>query len=85
MPFGLQLLEPPIEEPLLHLELGDAVPQQAADPIVALEHRDPMAGAVELLGGRQTRRARSDHRHALAASAAAAAAAPPTPRRTPAR
>ena len=34
---GLEQREPPVEEPLLHLELGNAVAQQPADPIVALE------------------------------------------------
>jgi hypothetical protein len=35
---------------LLHLELGDAVAQQAADAIGALEHRHVVPGARELLG-----------------------------------
>ena len=40
--------EPAIETPLLQLEFGDAVAQQAADAIGALEHRDAVAGAIQL-------------------------------------
>ena len=35
---GPHLLEPALEVPLLHLELGDAVAEQPADAIGALEH-----------------------------------------------
>ena len=58
--------KPPVDEPLLHLELGNAVAQQAADPVVALEHGHRVAGAVQLLGGGETRRPRAHHRDALA-------------------
>ena len=44
---------------LLHLELGDAVAQQAADAVGPLEHDHVVAGAGELLGGGQAGRARS--------------------------
>ena len=37
---GLHLLEAPLEVALLHLELGDAVAQQSADAVGALEHDD---------------------------------------------
>jgi hypothetical protein len=47
---GLHLLEPPVDVALLHLELGDAVAQQAADAVGALEHHDVVPGAGELLG-----------------------------------
>ena len=43
--------QPPVEELFLHLELGDAVAQEAADPVGALEHRYPVTGTIELLGG----------------------------------
>ena len=62
---GPHLLETPVEDALLHLELGDAVAQQAADPVGALEHRDVVAGAAELLGGRQAGGPGSDDRDAL--------------------
>src|SRR5262245_7889058 len=58
--------EPAIEEPLFHLELGNAVAQQAADPVVALEHGHQVTGAIELLGGGQARGPGADHRDALA-------------------
>ena len=52
---GLHLGEPPVEDALLHLELGDAVAQEPADPVGALEHRDGVAGPGELLGARRAR------------------------------
>ena len=58
--------ETAVEEPLLHLEFGNAVAQQPADAIGALEHGDPVAGAVQLIGGRQAGRARADDGDALA-------------------
>src|SRR5262249_40140090 len=62
----LHLAEAPVEDAFFHLELGNAVTKQAADPIVALEDGHVMAGAVELLGGGETGRARADDRHPLA-------------------
>src|SRR5262245_13682885 len=58
--------EPAVEEPLLHLELGNAVAQQAADPVVALEHGYGVAGAVQLLGGGEAGGTGAYHGHALA-------------------
>ena len=58
-------MEAPIEDALLHLELGDAVAQQAADAIGLLEHRHEMARAVQLIRSREPRRSRSDDRHLL--------------------
>ena len=51
--------EPAVEVALLHLELGDAVAQQAADAVGPLEHDDVVAGAGQLLGGGEPGRARS--------------------------
>ena len=59
---GPHLVEPPVQVPLLHLELGDAVPQQAAGRVVALEHGHRVPGPGQLLGGRQPGRAGADHR-----------------------
>ena len=64
-PFGRELLEPAVEDSLLHLELRDPVAQEPADPIVPLEDRDPMTGAPELLGRREAGGTRADHGHAL--------------------
>ena len=55
---GLHLREATIDVTLLHLELGDAVPQQAADAIGTLEHDDVVAGAGQLLSGGQAGRTR---------------------------
>ena len=56
---GLHLRDAAVEVALLHLELGDAVAQQPADAVGALEHRDGVAGAGELLRGGEPGRARS--------------------------
>ena len=62
----LHLGEAPIDVALLHLELGDAVAQQAADAIGPLEHDHLVAGAGELLGGGEPGGPAADHGDALA-------------------
>ncbi|MNM95439.1 hypothetical protein D3C81_1078840 [compost metagenome] len=64
--FGLHLLDAAVDQRLLHLEVGDAIAQQAADAVVLLEHRHVMAGAGQLLRGSQASRAGADHGHGLA-------------------
>ena len=59
--------ETTVDQPLLDLELGDAVTQQSADPVRFLEHGHQMTGLVELVGRRQPSRARTDDRDPLAA------------------
>src|SRR5262245_52988477 len=56
----------PIHEPLLHLELGNPVAQEAPDAVGALEDDHPVPGAVELVRGGETRGPRADDGHALA-------------------
>ncbi len=46
---GGHLRQAPVEVVLLHLELGDAVAEQATDGVGALVHRDGVAGTRELL------------------------------------
>ena len=58
-----ELLEPPLDEPLLDLEIGNAETHEPAARLVALEHGDRVAGPVELLGAREPRRPGADHRH----------------------
>ncbi len=58
---GLHLGEPGVHDVLLDLEVGDAVAQQAADPVVALEDGHGVPGAGELLRGGQAGRAGADH------------------------
>ena len=65
---GDHLLQPPVEHPFFHLELGDAVAQQSADAVGLLEHRHRMPGAIQLLSRGQSRRSRADDGHALAGS-----------------
>ena len=48
---------------LLHFEIGNAQRQQPAGDFVFLKQRDRVSGAIELLRGRQARRARADHRY----------------------
>ena len=43
--FCLHLLEAPIDQVLLHLEVGDAIGQKTSGSVVALEHRDVVPGA----------------------------------------
>ena len=73
--FGLHDRQPAIEEALLHLELGNAVAQQAADAIGLLEDGHRVAGAIQLIGGGQARRARADDRDLLPGARRRAAAA----------
>src|SRR4051812_7297853 len=47
---GLHLLETPIEDALLHLELGNTVAQQPANAISLFVNCDPMPSAIQLLG-----------------------------------
>ncbi len=46
----LHLLDAAVDMVLLHLEVGDAIAQQAAGPRLALEDMNIMAGAGKLLG-----------------------------------
>ena len=54
-------VDAPVDVVLLHLEVGDAVAQQAADAIVALEHGDVVTGARQLLSAGEPGRPRADH------------------------
>ena len=59
---GLHLLHAPVDVVLLHLEVGDAVAQQAAGLRLALEDMHVVPDAGELLGGRRGRPGRSRRR-----------------------
>jgi hypothetical protein len=63
---GDQLLEPPLDHPLLDLEVRDAETDQAAAGLVALVDGDRVAGAAQLLGGGEPGRAGADHRDGAA-------------------
>ena len=58
--------QPAFQPAFLELEFRNAVAQQAADAIGALEHRHEVPGAVQLVGCRQPRRSRADDRDAFA-------------------
>src|SRR5258706_12033 len=64
--FRFHLIDPAVDQPLLHLEIGNAVTQQAADPVVFFEHRDIVPGPRELLGASEPGRTGADHRDLLA-------------------
>jgi len=63
--FEHHLLEPPVEDRLLHLEVGDAVTQQTADRVGSLVDDHSVSGAGQLLSHRQSGRSRTDHRDRL--------------------
>ena len=73
--FGDHLFQAAVEDVLFHLEIGNAVAQQSAQPVVLLEHHDFVPVAGQLLRGGQSGRAGADHGHALAGLAPSAAAA----------
>ena len=62
----LHLLGPSVDERLRELEVRDAEPHQAADPVVLLEDSDVMAGSCKLLCAGKPGRARADYRNLLA-------------------
>ena len=64
--FLAQQVDPPLDDGLVQLHVGDAVHQQAADAIGPLEDGDLMADLVQLGGGRQTGGAGADHGDLLA-------------------
>jgi len=43
-PLGFHLSDAAVDQALLHLEVGDAVAEQAADAVVLLEHRHRVTG-----------------------------------------
>src|SRR3546814_2329941 len=63
---GLHLGQAPVDVALLHLELGDAVAQEATDAVGPLEHDDVVPGSRELLGGGQAGGSGADDGDALA-------------------
>ena len=67
-PSADMMRQPSIDEALFELELGNAVAQQTADAVGALEDRDLVAGLVELVGRGEAGRTRADDRHALSGS-----------------
>ena len=64
--FALDLLDAAVDEVLLHLEVGNAVAQQAAGLGFALVDMHLMAGAAELLGGGEAGGAGTDDGDLLA-------------------
>ena len=55
--FASHLFDAAVDQPLLHLEIRNAIAQQPADPIVLLEHGDAVSRTRELLRARHARRA----------------------------
>ena len=64
--FGFHLRHAAVDDVLFHLEVGNAIAQQAAGLGELLVDMDVMAGARELLRGRKARGAGADHRDLLA-------------------
>src|SRR5262245_11256917 len=65
-PLGAHLLQAPVDEVLLHLEIGDTVAEESADTVGFLEDRDVVAGARELLGGGESGGSGADYGDTLA-------------------
>ena len=63
---GLHLVDPAVQEGLVHLEVGDAVADEAAGAVIALVDDDLVTGPGQLLGGRHPRRPRAHHGDELA-------------------
>ena len=72
MPSSIMRFSRRFENVLFHLEFGNAVSQQTADPIGTLEHSDPVSGLVQLGRSRKSCRTGSDDRHALSGTHASA-------------
>ena len=72
---ALHLAQPAVEVLLLHLELGDAVAQQAAGLVGALVDRDRVPGAGQLLRGREAGRTGAHDRDPASGRATPAAGA----------
>src|SRR5882762_6184734 len=62
---SLHLVDPAVDQPLLHLEVGYPVAQKTTDPVVFLVHRDIVPGARELLGASEPSRTGAYHRDLL--------------------
>ena len=65
----LHLLDAPVDDRLVHLEVGNAVAEQAADPVGLLEHGRRMAHPRQLLRAGEAGRAGADDGDALAGAA----------------
>src|SRR5512145_3568776 len=59
--FPLQLIEPSIQNMLFQFKIGDAIAQKSAGSIGLFENHNFMAGAIQLLGGRQSGRPGADN------------------------
>src|SRR4029077_13997695 len=60
------LFHAPVDEPFLHLEIGNAVSKQSSDSIVLLEQNHHMSGTRELLCTGKSRRTGTNHRDTFA-------------------
>ena len=63
------LVQPPVKDGFLHLEIRNAIPQQASDAIGLFEEGHRMSRTVQLLRGGEPRWPRADHGHAFAGAA----------------
>ena len=64
--FGFELLKPAVDDVFSQLEVGNAVAQETADPLIGLKDDHVMSCSSQLLSGRETRRTGADDGHALA-------------------
>ena len=83
--FERHLRHAPVDQMLLHLEVGNAVAQQAADAIGLFEQHDIVAGARELLRAGHAGGPGPDDGDPAPRLGLRAAAAPPSPLPSPCR
>ena len=83
--FGLQLGQPTVQHGLLHLELGDAVAQEAAGLLGALEHRHGVPARASCCAAARPAGPEPDDGHRLARVHARRLGRRPSPRPRPAR
>src|SRR5580658_10876696 len=62
---GLEQSVPAGDDPLVELEIGDAVDEEPADPVVAIVDMDLIALAAQLFGGSEAARSGADDRDRL--------------------
>ncbi len=61
-------IDPALDDLFRQLHGGNAVGEEAADPVVPLEHRDAVAGLVQLIGGGEAGGAGAHHGDRFAGS-----------------
>ena len=67
--FGHHLHQPAVDRVFFHFEIGNAIAEQSAHPVILFKQGHAMPGARQLLRTRHARRARADNRNAFSSLA----------------